>query len=57
MKIFHSGGSPIPERNLDHPSVMLSYWVNVKKGRPDSRLRNILKYRKKKGKKRANRKS
>lgn len=47
---FSGGGSPwIPEIQLKDPYVMLSYWVNVnrKKNRPDSRLRRLIKVRKK----------
>lgn len=47
---FSGGGSPwIPEIQLQDPYVMLSYWVNVnrKKNTPDSRLKRLMKVRKK----------
>lgn len=50
MIVFFSGGSPIPEVNLDHPTIMLSYYVNVgETGRPDRRLRKAMVYRRKVG--------
>lgn len=60
MKIFYSGGSPIVERTLDHPSVMLSFHSHVRhredEDLPDSRMRTIMRMNrknKKKGKKNA----
>ena len=47
MRIFFSGGSPIPESSIDHPDLMLSFFVNVKKGKPDARFKRLMKLRKK----------
>jgi hypothetical protein len=46
MKLFFSGGSAIAETGVDDPYIMLSYYVTVKKGKPDKRLRRILDIRK-----------
>lgn len=54
MIFSFSGGSPIVECNLEAPAIMLSAYVNVNKsGKPDSRLRRLMKVRRlaKKGKK------
>lgn len=44
LVIFYSGGSPIPERSLKQPGIMLSYYTSVVlvNDRPDARLRRIL---------------
>lgn len=47
MRVFFSGGSPIPECNLKRPDIMLSYFVDGKSGRPNARMARILKIRKK----------
>lgn len=51
MIIFYSGGSAIAETGIDDPAIMLSYYVTVKKGKPDKRLRRILDIRKRAKKK------
>lgn len=57
MRVYFSGGSPIPEDNLQGPDIMLSAYVNVnqKTRRPDSRLRTALKIRRRYNKKRSKR--
>lgn len=49
MIIFFSGGSPIPEAQIKNPNIMLSFFVNRNKkdGGPDSRMRRVLKARRK----------
>jgi hypothetical protein len=47
MRIYFSGGSPIVETALKNPSIMLSYYVNVKKGKPDARTKKLLTLRRK----------
>lgn len=44
MRIYFSGGSPIPEANLRDPppDIMLSMFVDASNGEPRSRLRKIL---------------
>lgn len=42
MIVFFSGGSPIVETTLPDPAVMLSYFVDVKSGKPASRMRQIM---------------
>jgi hypothetical protein len=60
LRIYFSGGSPIPETSLDKPDIMLSYYVDVgKRGLPNTRLVKAMNIRKKakedkgRGKKRA----
>ena len=57
MRVYFSGGSPIPETYLRDPSpdIMLSFWVDGKKGKPTARMKRLLKIRRKK--KHADRKS
>jgi hypothetical protein len=47
MRIFQAGGSPIVETTLKNPSVICSAFVDVKKGKPNSRLKRLMKLRKK----------
>lgn len=51
MILFFSGGSAIAETGIPDPSIMLSWYVTVKKGKADKRLRRILDIRKKARKK------
>lgn len=51
MRVFFSGGSPIPETSLKKPDIMLSFFVDGGKGKPNARMKRILKIRKKKRKK------
>ncbi len=46
MIVYFSGGSAIAETGVPDPAIMLSYYVTVKKGKPDKRLRRILTIRK-----------
>lgn len=47
MHIAFSGGSPIPECNLDRPTIMLSAFINAKNWRPDARFRKLMEIRSK----------
>lgn len=48
MRIYFSGGSPIAETYCKKPDIMLSFYVDVgKRGKPNARMRKILKIRKK----------
>lgn len=47
MRFYFSGGSPIVETSLSKPSIMLSAYVNARKWKPDSRMKKLLKLRKK----------
>jgi len=42
VKIFFSGGSPIPESNLNKPPIMPSYIINARNNKPDARLRALM---------------
>ncbi len=51
MILFFSGSStPIPERYLHEPAIMLTYYEHVRNNRPCKRFRDILTYRKNKAK-------
>jgi hypothetical protein len=46
LRLFLSGGSPIPEVTMDKPDIMLSYFVDVgKRGLPNARMRAIMRIR------------
>lgn len=48
MRVYFSGGSPIPETCLDKPDIMLSFFVDVgKRGLPNTRLVKAMNIRKK----------
>lgn len=54
MILYFSGGSPIVETSLKKPNIMPSAAVDVKDGKPGTRLRKLIKARrvyKRKGKK------
>lgn len=51
VRLYFSGGSAIAETGIPDPSIMLSFYVTVKNGKPDKRLRRILSIRKKTRKK------
>ena len=47
MRVYHAGGSPICETTLHKPSIMLSFYVDAKSGRPNARLAKLLALRSK----------
>lgn len=47
MRIFMAGGSPIVETSLKRPNVMCSAYVDVKNGKPNSRMVRLMTIRKK----------
>lgn len=46
MRLYLSGGSPIPEVTLNKPDIMLSYYADVKNNKPNARFRILLRIRK-----------
>jgi hypothetical protein len=47
MVVYHAGGSPIVETSVKKPSLMMSHFVDVKNGKPCSRLAKLLDLRRK----------
>lgn len=45
MRLYLSGGSPIPEVTMKKPDIMLSYYADAKNGKPNARMRILLKIR------------
>lgn len=50
--VYFAGGSPIPETSIKKPSLMMSHFVDVKNGKPCSRLEKLLDLRRKAKKRR-----
>jgi len=47
VRLYYSGGSPIPETNMAKPDIMLSMYVDAKNGKPNARMRAIFAAREK----------
>ena len=45
MRVYMAGGSPIVETSLKNPSIMVSAFVDVKKGKPNTRLAKLMSLR------------